>query len=470
MGQFEWESSNLHIAYPFERPGIDWMNDVIVDAVVLDSAQAQMVYLTSLSITDWTAAGVSATLAYEDSSSFFDETPSVAVQVYGPWVSLRLSTTTGKEVQLLVNGAKPLPISISGMYKFVGRVQEDDPDAVRSIEVTDGVTSITHVLSGDVQLSAGYNVQAQPMDRTFTDRAGAASVELSAVPGAGLGVAPSNCTSDAVLRSLNTVGPDKDGKFTLSGLSCYRCFVPNSGSPAAGMFDPLPAAIKLCNDCAQCCKCADYENTYKAMSRLHQKGRNSGLRLARTIDDFDDLRGQISYEKARREVPSMELLLRPAPGFILGVQINLLNNSLRGGIDMSSIIPLLKMIVTSDDLDVANTKILPESCYLFNSAYGNPWLRMQDGADDIMKSPQDFSSPDGIEFKIKEGLVVNKHYHYIKTTQFLSIFFELFWPSNVSSPPTDGDVISVKLESRLFKPYTLTKTEKILEPFTGIVE
>ena len=36
MGQFEWESSNLHIAYPFVQPGVPGVNSAFADATVID--------------------------------------------------------------------------------------------------------------------------------------------------------------------------------------------------------------------------------------------------------------------------------------------------------------------------------------------------------------------------------------------------------------------------------------------------
>lgn len=470
MGQFEWESSNLHVSYPFEQPGAVGLNDAFADAVVMDTAQGTRVKLQSLSVTSWDASGVTADVRYLDGTPFFAGSPGIQVDTYGSWAIIILAYAN-KEVQLIMNTAHDLPINLAGPVNFTARVQECDPKSVQTITVEDGVTNITHVLHGDIVLKAGYNTSIATATTNVSTRPGGSGLVFNAIPGAGEGVSPSNCAPAAVLRSINTVGPDELGHFVLNVQNCYRCIVPSvGGSPSATNFDPLVACLQFCNDCSQCCKCGDYENVYKAISRLHDKGRNTGLRMARTIDDLNDLKKEVNRQKDMREVPTMTMLLRPTPGYIMGVQVNLLNNPTINNIDMfvdaiENI--LVKMFVTSPDVSMDGAKIIPQSCYLYNARYGNPWVRVK--PDEIFfQTPVDFMSTDGIGLFVKFPLVPNKFYNIIKTTQHLSMFFEIFWPDTLG--PEDGDTISVRLESDVFKPYNLTKTEVLIKPFDGTVE
>jgi len=467
MGQFEWETSNLHISYPFERPGAGTLNSAFAGALVLDTDQGARVGISSISITDWTPAAVSIDVTYSDSTAFFASAPVVTIEAYGEWQLISM-TDANKVVQLLVNGSQALPITTATRLNFVARVHECDPKAVESIEVTDGVTSFTYILTGDVTLNGGYNVLLQQTNEAYTDRDGAASVTLSAIPGIGLGVAPGSCDPELALRSINTIGPDEFGHFVLNALDCYRAVVPTTGSPYPAIFDPTPAAIKVYNDCVQCCTCEDYENTYRGLARLHNKGSNTGLRLSRVIDNFKSMKDTISSQKDLRNIPSMDLLLRPTPGYILGIQINLMNNRtltdlLMNKSDIDDV--LVKMLITSSDVAMSGATVLPSTCYLFNSAYGNPWLRV--AKTDVLLEPISFTDPVGVGIIIKAGLVSGKDYHVIKTTQFVSIFFEMFWQDSVSPAPEDE--ISVKLTSSVFKPYTLTKVDELIAPFDGTV-
>ena len=465
MGQFEWESSNLKVAYPFQRPGADSFNEAFADALVLDTDQDQLVRIDSLDISDWSPTYISIEVAYADGSPFFSGDPTVTVEAYGAW-QLVTASRDGKSVQLIMNGAHSLPIAVTSALYFVTRVQECDPEAITSIEVTDGETEVVHTLTGDLLLQGGYNIVLQESVRTYTERAGAVSLDIEAIAGAGYGVAPSPCDPDGDLRSINAVGPDLHGHFVLGATDCYRAIIPIISSPTPGIFDPTPATVQLFNDCEQCCKCEDYENTYRAIDRLYNKGRNTGLRLARTIDDFKDMKDAIEDERDTRSVPSMNLLLRPAPGYIMGVQVNLLNNRTSSDMfmnqdDIDDV--LVKLVVTSPDVSMSGATVLPKTCYLFNSQYGNPWIHTE--SPNILLDPVSWTSPDGVGLIITAGLVAGKYYHIIKTTEFVSIFFEIYWAE--SSSPSQGDEISVKLVSSVFKPYTLTKIDELVEPFEG---
>jgi hypothetical protein len=244
--------------------------------------------------------------------------------------------------------------------------------------------------------------------------------------------------------------------------------VPTTGSPEPGIYNPELFTLQLFNDCSCCCPCEAYENVYKAMARIHSSGSQTGTRIARTIDDLKNLSDKVWDEKARRAVPTMDLMLRPAPGYIMGVQINLLNNRTEPNIFMApsgvGVEAKVKMFITSTDAPVADAVILNTSCWLYNNRYGNPWIHVT--PSDLFTTTL-VSDPEGIGLIIKPNLVPTKFYDVIFTTEFVSMFFEVFWPE--SANPADGDVVKVKLVSSLFKPYNLQKEDKLIEPFEGTV-
>lgn len=466
MGQFEWESSNLHVSYPFKQPGIPGLNDAFADAAVVDTEQAQTVKMLALTVTSWSSGDISGTFVYEDGSPFFSGTPLVSVYTYGAWAVVNF-TYEDKQVELIMALGYALPLVISGVFPFVARVQECDPKVINSVEVQDGETHAVHVLSGDLLLQAGYNMQTQQLSKLYGPRAGAVAVSLAAIPGAGFGVYPSQCTPEMVLRSFNSIGPDDHGHFNFNATECYRLIVPTAGSPIPGVYEPELFTLQLFNDCSCCCPCGAYENVYKAMKRLHAGGRQTGVRIARTIDDFKNLTDKIKHEKEIREIPTMDLMLRPTPGYIMGVQVNLLNNPTVNDIFMDKPTTeqaLIKMFVTSPDVSMTGAAIIPTSCWLFNNRYGNPWIHV---IPKNLFTTTDLKDPGGIGLIIEEGIIPQKFYEIIKTTEFASLFFEIFWKDTVN--PADGNKITVTLVSDLFKPYTLQKEDKLIKPFDGVL-
>jgi hypothetical protein len=468
MAQFEWESSNLHISYPFTQPGIAGLNDVIVDAVVIDTQQSLQVCLRMLDIVDWDYSDILGSFTYSDDTSFFAGSPSVEIWPYGQWVLVRFFEA-GKEIQLILDGAHALPISITGRYPFVARVQECDPKSISSIQVTDGETSVTYVLTGDIYLEGGYNVQLQQVIRS-----GTAALSIGAQPGSGLGLYPSQCTPSPVLRSFNSVRPDAHGHFVFNATDCYRMIIPTYASPDPAIFNPELFTLQLWNDCSCCCPCDAYENVYKAIKRQHDSGQQTGLRLARTIDDFNDLRNAIASQKSAREIPTMDLFLRPSPGYIVGAQINILNSTLLDAIYMNTGISAadayikMQVQVISGSARLSGTKVYNKksSPYVFNSVYGNPWEPTD--KDKVLTTPQDFTDPDGIGIYVSDTVVAGKNYHIVQTTQFVTVFFELVWPTP-DAAPADGDIIQVTLTSDVFKPYTITKQATLQQPYTGTI-
>lgn len=469
MGQFEWESSNLKTAYPFETPGIFGVNEYFADAMVLDNTTMLMrVQILDMELYSWNPDDITVNVRYINGAHFFAATPVITVSSYGIWKTLTLySASEQKQVTLIMLNTLPLPFTVDTPLVFVARTLRPDTLRVSSLTVEDGVTHVTHTLSGAIRFAEGYNILLESTENDFTDRPGAETISMGAIPGAGQGTSSRNCVPSDVIRTINSIGPDNKGMFKLLTKECTRGLVPGTGV-GVGEFSPVPNTLQLFDDCSACCTCNDYQNCYKCMERLHTRSKNAGTRIARSIDDFADMKDKVYQDKAIRELPSMELLLRPAAGYILGVQINLLNNSTRYTYDLMADdvdSAKVKFFLEAYQMVYGNAVVIPKSCYIFNSRYGNPWLHVT--PEDILIQPVDFTSPDGVGIFVQEDLVDGKFYNVLYPTQYISIFFEIYFPEDAQ--PEDDAEVTCTLEADIFKPYEVIKVDHVIKPFDGTV-
>lgn len=109
-----------------------------------------------------------------------------------------------------------------------------DGRSVESIEV-DGVR-----LDSDVMLSCGYNIEAR-----HDDDSEESTIEISAEPGAGLGIVPCQNDGDIDIQTNGSRLLSDDGHVTISGDGCYDMSM--SGS-----------TIRINGKCVACCQCDQY--------------------------------------------------------------------------------------------------------------------------------------------------------------------------------------------------------------------
>ena len=480
--QFEWELSNTHISYPFEaNVEPEDMKAVFADALIMDGSDVDKRIFMNLFTYDPGAETASIDLRYDDYSTFFVGA-TADVYTYGQWIVVRfISEDERKEVVILLNADE-----IDGLYSvypmnavFVSRVTDRPADRVRSITVKDGVTETTHILTGDVEFVAGYNVQLETLGTMDISNGRTASVvNVSAVSGTGMGLVPSECAPDDVLRTLNGVGPDEGGNVSFTPTGCYR-YVFDKTMYTDTEITITGNQITMYNDCYPCCECEDYSRVYKGMTRLYNRGRNTGLRFARMIGttgappefpgtDYKGLRAEMEYERQQRRLRAMDIFLRPSAGYIMGVEF-VFKNNIPGeplAMDLDIEMTVFKPEGDTTDFDPKLGLIIPESVYVFNSSRGFPWERRR--IDQVFPEYSDLTDPNqpvllNVTRTNDEG---EEEPEVILGTEYMAVFFEIYFPDDASPEHEAG--VEIMLETPFFKPYELSKTEEILEPFDGV--
>lgn len=183
------------------------------------------------------------------------------------------------------------------------RSHELIPERVTSLQVG------TDIITGNVTLVAGYNVQLekdQSSARSVVNpipafasvsNTGLNSLEstivLSAVAGGGSGVFPGCQDTQLGLQSINGVPADTAGNFLLGATGCL--FV----RPPYLLDDPTQlasATLRMGNNCTVCSSCADYLEVYRIEQNLHDrlkriKDLTTGVVEAHehTVDRWHDL-------------------------------------------------------------------------------------------------------------------------------------------------------------------------------------
>jgi hypothetical protein len=142
---------------------------------------------------------------------------------------------------------------------------------------------------GDIRLRAGNNVVytvTQPTERDYDGSRLTSVVELSAIPGRGIG-RYDNCGNQAspYIRSLNQQGPQNTGNFLLSGDTCFR-IEPVVTFDEEGVATIAHGAINLFDDCEACCDCEDYLRPYFAIQRAKRLAEPLAVKLNELRDRY----------------------------------------------------------------------------------------------------------------------------------------------------------------------------------------
>lgn len=198
------------------------------------------------------------------------------------------------------------------------RVSEIVPERVDTITVN-GQT-----LSGEVLLTAGYNIDLTETAPVGRSRRSRNRVLISAAPGNGVGRFPSCEEPEQVIRRINGVGPNPTGDFIMSASACYWLERPVSAQTTTATI--TPATLRLNNDCGPCCECTDYENTYHGVRRLYDKFKEIGRRAEVVRGMFRENITRWEEQRACRLANPTKVLLAPGPGGYLGVTANYCNN------------------------------------------------------------------------------------------------------------------------------------------------
>ena len=169
-------------------------------------------------------------------------------------------------------------------------------------------------LPPDVLLAAGYNLDLV----TAPVRRGARTVSqitLSARSGAGAGNVPTDCGAAAPpITTINGEPGDAHGNFSLGADGCFAVRQPATYGLHA--YAPIPATLKLTNDCVPCCSCDDYMRGQDAILTVWQHYR---VMAATAADAATSYRGQTvrwATAKACREAKIVTVAGAPTASWI----------------------------------------------------------------------------------------------------------------------------------------------------------
>jgi hypothetical protein len=173
----------------------------------------------------------------------------------------------------------------------------------RMTRLIDQMTGVA--VSGIVHLVNGWNVDITQSRRSAGLRH-VTAVTFGAEPSGGPGRYPGCQEPDIVVRRIGGQGPDTRGNFSLAGDGCYYVRQPTSG-PAT----PVPATLRLGNDCGPCCDCDDYVNVQRATLRIEQRLRDTASQAEEVRDAFVAARARWLDGKACRESQLVRLSVLP---------------------------------------------------------------------------------------------------------------------------------------------------------------
>jgi hypothetical protein len=337
MEEFEWLSSNVLTAYPFEERQPDLVHELFVDAYIEHNkyrTKDQRIRLaefdpgngSSSSGSSSSSAGIArAVLRYEDGtllaamSSATDtfkesvlgeytiyEWSRHTLQAAAPNVTFNPPTAgfTDEDISVklvvftanLANFAYPLyPQEGFLIASLVNpRVTSVRRTFVRLPDLTIGPTTFQfyEALGEKVIVKAGTNMvlsQMTAQEAGITENARKKSVaNVSVEAGAGEGYYIS-CDPDTSpgIRTVNEVPPNKLGSLMLEGMDCLWVETLMSGIlnpvgvyPNTDYLGALQAGLlALHNNCSACCDCTDYKAAYEAISRLWARAKAVAVQL-----------------------------------------------------------------------------------------------------------------------------------------------------------------------------------------------
>ncbi len=181
------------------------------------------------------------------------------------------------------------------------------------------LTSVTvngNTSAGVIELVAGYNRELAVEPFRSGVRTGSRIV-LGAEPGSGAGQFADCSEPDVLVRRVNGISPDQFGNLTLTAAGCHWLERPLTGFGATAV--PSEAALRLHNDCAPCCDCADYENTYRGVRNVFNQFKAIGAGAEVTRGTFRANIDRWNAQRACRAANPTRLALMVSAGGHVGV-------------------------------------------------------------------------------------------------------------------------------------------------------
>jgi hypothetical protein len=365
---FDFLSSNLHIAYPFRdsvdvgRPsGVENVNGLVAALRVYTYEQREAnLFLDAIHLRTEdgfiTLHTAKIDLRWSDGTTVSLEAGVNAVArsvAYGAWIVVTVRHTTEDIVFHIVfpvdvtddvSSSSSLSGSSDGpdlVFRFWKQTDDIEilsslvklgPKKIKNIYAKQGST-LTKVAGPGQEFSVqpGFNMEIEQ---------GAASVEdtgrkltrvaINAVPGSGLGKYLI-CRGDEYLFTLNGVGPDDNGNLKLGPEECYWLDIPIKSGPTplpnpshniARSVILEPNQVRLRNACGPCCSCDDYIKAYDHLRQIWNKARA----VAESVNGIRDGYASLVQQLAAKQ-PQDDILFIAQNGMQLVVQVTVWNNS-----------------------------------------------------------------------------------------------------------------------------------------------
>lgn len=180
-----------------------------------------------------------------------------------------------------------------------------------NIKLTNGYN--TFLFAGD--LTDRHTVLGVPMPtaagtpvRATTDELRPPTrITLDANAGDGLGTFPGCAEVTQAIKRINSIGPDHDGDFLLSGDECYYVRRPTT-LLADFTTRPAEATLNLGNNCGPCCECVEFARTYKGVRRLWLEFSDLGSRAEAVRDLYKENLARWRVQKDCRESKPLRLV------------------------------------------------------------------------------------------------------------------------------------------------------------------
>ena len=217
------------------------------------------------------------------------------------------------------------------------RVVTRRPKRVKSLKVL--LDTFTRV---GIDFVEGFNVSISDAGAVVRGSRLVRRLDMAVTPGAGLGIYPGCEPRPVLVTKINGVGPNEDGAFFLGAERCYYL-----RQPAAVIADaavPVPAMLKLGNDCSPCCGCEDYVATAVYMNETRNEYHTVGRAAEAVRDQYHDNRLRWLAAKECFENHPLRLVLQPqlCPYLDIAAQFGNLSATCVGPVEL---------VLTFDEMD-----------------------------------------------------------------------------------------------------------------------
>lgn len=423
--RYPWPRAATTISYPFVPPVAPaYLSSVFADASIVGGDGRYRLHYFNMP-DEHTITAVQLQVINNNNDMFFadntDYATEYSVSTFGDWKLIKADNVTEERFVRLLLHSEDIPeypfildASVNGLLAtFVGRVHEPNVEFLRSIEVTDANTGITHVLSGEVEIQGGFNVGLITGGPAHTSQVFDHSnarvyhrVVTSAVPGSGMGKVPGDCAElEQAVRRFGAMGPDFRGNVNLMMSGTLR-----AGMGFTGTEDVIirnNKEVLLDNDGVACCTCEEYAEAYNALLGLQNNAKSS----AGVLMDLNGVHTNI-VNTMRVRMPQVQygrsvvVQLTPKTGWVLSITLIHVNFT------NEDVMPITEKLsdttygleIEIDEDDAGKWRLVEGSPYGFNLEVKPKWFEMPYKPEEggvFGTDPFDPENPDITDFKVK---------------------------------------------------------------------